>query len=116
MSSEDRAALSTSALPVTGAWRRGDPPGNRRFLRLAMTQRFHLEGGGALRDVDIAYETWGRLDDRAGNAILLCHALTGDSHAAGRAGPGHLESGWWDDLIGPGRAFDTDRYFVVCAN
>jgi homoserine O-acetyltransferase len=117
MGSDDgRAPLSISALPVTGAWRRGDPAGDRRFLRLATTQRFHLEGGSALHDIDIAYETWGQLDDRAANAILLCHALTGDSHAAGRAGPGHPEPGWWDSLVGSGKAFDTDRYFIVCAN
>ena len=50
------------------------------------------------------------------NAVLVCHALTGDSHAAGRSGPGHPTDGWWDPLIGPGRALDTDRLFVVCVN
>ncbi|MCX7621814.1 MAG: homoserine O-acetyltransferase, partial [Acidimicrobiales bacterium] len=50
------------------------------------------------------------------NAILVCHALTGDAHAADEAGPGHPTPGWWDDLIGPGRALDTERFFVVCAN
>ena len=64
----------------------------------------------------MAYETWGTLDERASNAVLLCHAWTGDSHAAGDAGRGHPAPGWWDDLIGPGRPIDTDRWFVVCAN
>ena len=105
-----------STLPVTGAWRPGDPPGERRFMSLATEHPFVLEGGGLLRDITIAYETWGELDATAGNAILVCHALTGDSHAAGPLGRGHKTPGWWDPLIGPGRALDSDRYFVVCAN
>jgi len=56
------------------------------------------------------------MTEQADNAVLVCHALTGDSHAAGRATAGHVMPGWWDGLIGPGRAIDTDRYFVVCAN
>jgi homoserine O-acetyltransferase/O-succinyltransferase len=110
-----RAPLSADVLPVTGAWLPGDPPGHRRFLTIASDRPFALEGGGILRDVSIAYETWGTLDAAAANAVLVCHALTGDAHAAGRSGPGHPGPGWWDDLIGPGRAIDTDRFFVVCA-
>lgn len=64
----------------------------------------------------IAYETWGRLSPDRSNAVLVLHALTGDSHAAGPAGPGHPTPGWWDGLIGPGRALDTDRWFVVAPN
>jgi homoserine O-acetyltransferase len=56
------------------------------------------------------------LNETASNAVLVCHALTGDSHAAGPSGPAHPADGWWDALIGPGRALDTDRWFVVCAN
>jgi homoserine O-acetyltransferase len=103
-------------LPASGAWRPGDPPGQRRFLTVAADRPFVLEGGGALRDISLAYETWGTLADDAGNAVLVCHALTGDSHAAGPAVDGHAAPGWWDGLIGPGRALDTDKYFVVCAN
>lgn len=103
-------------LPTTGAWRPGDPVGDRRFVPIARGRRFVLEGGTALHDAVLAYETWGSLDEDASNAILVCHALTGDSHAAGPAGPGHPTPGWWDDLIGPGKAIDTDRWFVVCAN
>lgn len=69
-----------------------------------------------LRGVDVAYETWGELAPDASNAVLVCHALTGDSHVAGPSGHGHPTEGWWDDLVGPGRAIDTDRWFVVCAN
>jgi homoserine O-acetyltransferase len=77
---------------------------------------FHLEGGGVLRHITVAYETWGTLAPDASNAVLVCHALTGDSHAAGRASDGHPSPGWWDALIGPGRGIDPDRWFVVCAN
>lgn len=103
-------------LPVTGAWRPGDPVADRRFATFAEDRPFHLEGGGALRDVSVAYETWGQLDERASNAVLVCHALTGDAHAKGASGPGQPTPGWWDGLIGPGRGIDTDRWFVVCVN
>ncbi|EIV91149.1 homoserine O-acetyltransferase [Frankia sp. QA3] len=100
---------------MSGAWRAGvDPVGRRRFAELPGPLR--LERGGVLPGVRVAYETWGRLDAAAGNAVLVLHALTGDSHAAGPAGPGHPSEGWWDGLIGPGRALDTDRLFVVCPN
>ena len=102
--------------PVSGAWQPGDPPGRRQFYTFPADRPFALDGGVTLHDVTVAYETWGVLNDRASNAVLLCHAWTGDSHAAGEAGRGHPAPGWWDDLIGPGRAIDTDRWFVVCAN
>ncbi|MFN8020022.1 MAG: homoserine O-acetyltransferase [Acidimicrobiales bacterium] len=103
-------------LPVTGAWRPGDPPGHRRFFTFPHDRPFALDTGTTLSDVTIAYETWGRLDATASNAILICHAWTGDSHAAGPAVAGHPSPGWWDDLIGPGKPLDTDRWFVVCSN
>jgi homoserine O-acetyltransferase/O-succinyltransferase len=105
-----------SALPASGAWRTGDPVGRRRFLSLPPDRPFALEGGGLLRDVTLAYETWGELSPTADNAVLVCHALTGDSHAAGRLEPGHPTPGWWDEIVGPGRCIDTDRWFVVCVN
>ena len=111
-----RAPLSVLPLPASGAWRPGDPVGQRRFVAFAPERRFQLEGGGSLKGVTVAYETWGELNADASNAVLVCHALTGDSHAAGPSGPGHPTAGWWDELIGPGRAIDTDRYFVVCTN
>jgi homoserine O-acetyltransferase/O-succinyltransferase len=101
-------------LPVTGAWREGDDPGRRRFLRI--DQPFALEAGGALPEVTVAYETWGTLAPDGSNAVLVLHALTGDSHAAGSAGAGHGDVGWWDGTIGPGAPIDTDRFFVVCPN
>jgi homoserine O-acetyltransferase/O-succinyltransferase len=101
-------------LPVTGAWREGDEPGRRQFLRI--DQPFALEAGGALPEVTVAYETWGTLAPDGSNAVLVLHALTGDSHAAGPVGAGHPEVGWWDGTIGPGAPIDTDRFFVVCPN
>ncbi len=101
---------------ASGAWTPADPPAWRRFVSICGSRRFALEGGGELQDITIAYETWGVLDADASNAVLVCHALTGDAHAAGPSGPGQRTDGWWDELIGPGRALDTDRYFVVCAN
>jgi homoserine O-acetyltransferase len=103
-------------IPVTGAWRPGDPPGRRQFLTIANEQPLALRAGGRLGPVDIAYETWGTLDATHSNAVLVLHALTGDSHAAGPVEPGHTEVGWWDALIGSGRAIDTDSCFVVAPN
>lgn len=106
----------TAALPVTGAWRPGDPQGNRQFFTFPHDRPFALDTGVALHDVTIAYETWGRLDATASNAILVCHAWTGDSHVVGPSGVGHPTAGWWEGIVGPGEAIDTDRFFVVCAN
>ncbi|MFT6293696.1 MAG: homoserine O-acetyltransferase, partial [Ilumatobacter sp.] len=103
-------------LPVTGAWNQGDPVGQRQFFTFATDRRFALDSGVTLSDVVVAYETWGTLDADGSNALLLCHAWTGDSHAAGEAGRGHDEAGWWNAMVGPGLPIDTDRYFVVCAN
>jgi homoserine O-acetyltransferase/O-succinyltransferase len=106
-------------LAATGAWLPGDPVGHRSFRTIVderVGRRFQLEGGGHLARVEVAFETWGTLDADGSNAVLVCHALTGDSHLAGRAAPGHPTPGWWDALVGPGRALDTDRYFVVCSN
>jgi len=105
-----------SALPVTGAWRPGDPVGQRRFLSYPAHRPFALEGGGLLQGMSIAYETWGELAPGRDNAVLVCHALTGDSHAAGGLADGHPTPGWWAGFIGPGCALDTDRWFVVCVN
>jgi homoserine O-acetyltransferase len=69
-----------------------------------------------LEHATLAYETWGELSPAADNAVLVCHALTGDSHAAGELGNGHPTPGWWEALVRPGGAIDTDRWFVVCVN
>jgi len=74
-----------------------------------------LERGGELPAVQLAYETWGTLAPDRSNAVLVLHALTGDSHVAGPAGPGHPTAGWWDALVQPG-VIDPARYFVVAPN
>ena len=103
----------TGPPPATGAWRPGDDPGRRQFATFAGLK---LEAGGHLDDVTVAYETWGTLAPDRSNAVLVLHALSLDSHAAGPAGPGHGDVGWWDGVIGPGCSIDTDRFFVVCPN
>jgi homoserine O-acetyltransferase len=103
-------------VPVTGAWREGDPPGRRRFETVFADRGHVLECCERMGAITVAYETWGELDAARSNAVLVLHALTGDSHAAGPPGPGHRHAGWWDDVIGPRRAIDSDRWFVVCPN
>jgi homoserine O-acetyltransferase len=99
--------------PASGAWRESDEVGARRFAGVGP---FRFENGDSLPFVRIAYETWGELSPAADNAVLVLHALTGDSHAVGAAGPGHPTPGWWNEIIGPSLAIDTDRWFVVVPN
>ncbi len=75
-----------------------------------------LESGIRLGPITVAYETYGELSPEKDNAIFVCHALTGDAHVAGKHAADSRKSGWWDGLIGPGKALDTTKYFVVCAN
>ncbi|WP_419818609.1 homoserine O-acetyltransferase MetX [Glaciibacter flavus] len=99
--------------PVSGAWRDGDPAGERRF---APVGRIELESGESIPFVRVAFETWGELSPTADNAVLVLHALTGDSHVTGDATRGHVTSGWWKHMVGPGAPIDTDRFFVVAPN
>lgn len=85
------------------------------FTFAAPPDELLLESGRTLGPVTLAYETYGRLNADRSNAILVCHALSGDAHAAGFHA-GEETPGWWDDMIGPGKAFDTQQYFVICAN
>jgi len=75
-----------------------------------------LECGERLGPITLAYETYGELCPQKDNAIMVCHALSGDAHVAGWHQAGEKRPGWWDMLIGPGKALDTDKYFVICAN
>jgi len=97
----------------TGAWREGSAPGSRQFVDIGSVR---FEAGGALPAVRVAYETWGTLNAARDNAILVEHALTGDTHVSGPAGAGHPTPGWWDGLIGPGSPLDTDHWFVIASN
>lgn len=101
-------------VPASGAWREGDPPGDRRFVDLPGP--LALEAGGRLPAVRVAYETWGSLSPSGDNAVLVLHALTGDSHLTGPVGPAHRAPGWWDGMVGPGRPLDPGRWFLVCPN
>ncbi len=89
---------------------------------LVQTQYFHhdgtlpLESGQQLGPLTLAYETYGTLNAARDNAILILHALSGDAHVAGFHTPDDRKPGWWDVMVGPGKAFDTTRYFVLCAN
>ncbi len=74
-----------------------------------------LESGARLTHVEVAYETYGELNAERSNAIFICHALSGDAHAAGYH-DGDRRPGWWDNIVGPGRPLDSDRFFIVCAN
>ena len=80
------------------------------------TQPLPLASGACLPEFTVAYETYGTLNAARDNAILLLHALSGDAHAAGVHHPDDRKPGWWDAMVGPGRAFDTDQFFVICSN
>jgi homoserine O-acetyltransferase len=109
------------AVPIADASRFGGP----ESVGLVRTQEFtfapppdalELECGQRLGPVTLAYETYGELAPGRDNAVLVCHALSGDAHAAGWHAPDDPKPGWWDILIGPGKPFDTNRYFVICPN
>ena len=93
----------------------GDTPVFVQTRVLPVELPFAFESGDTLPRIDIAYETYGSLNERRDNAVLIEHALSGDAHAAFYH-PGDRKPGWWDAMIGPGKAFDTDRFFVVCSN
>ena len=82
---------------------------------LELARPLQLDGGQELVGARIAYETYGRLDADRGNAILICHATTGDQHVASPH-PKTGKPGWWDRTVGPGKPIDTNRFYVICAN
>ena len=75
-----------------------------------------LDCGKTLAPIDVAYETYGQLNEAGDNAILICHALSGNAHVAGRNNADDKKPGWWDNMVGPGKGIDTDKYFVICSN
>lgn len=93
----------------------------KESVGLVETQYYHLsedlilEGGGRLKGTTIAYETYGKLNKEKSNAVLICHALSGDAHVAGWH-EGDKKPGWWDIIIGPGKCLDTEKYFIICSN
>ncbi len=87
-----------------------------QYYTFAEDEPMALESGASLGPVTIAYETYGTLNEDRSNAILIEHALSGGAHAAGYHSETASKPGWWDTCIGPGKAFDTDRFFVICSN
>jgi len=75
-----------------------------------------LECGKTLAPIDVACETYGELNEAGDNAVLICHALSGNAHVAGYNNPDERKPGWWDIMVGPGKGIDTNKYFVICSN
>jgi homoserine O-acetyltransferase len=88
----------------------------RQYFTFAEKEPMRLDSGETLGPITLAYETYGRLNSDRSNAILILHALSGDAHAAGYHSFKNPKAGWWDDCIGPGKAFDTNKYFIICSN
>ena len=84
--------------------------------QVTFDEELRLQSGATLRPFTLAYETYGTLNADRSNTILICHALSGDAHVAGQHSAHDRKPGWWDDAVGPGKAFDTDRYFIICSN
>ncbi len=100
--------IATSPAPAT----RGLPA---QDLKLTLESPLVLQSGIVLSPVTLAYQTYGTLNEARSNCVLVCHALTGDQYVVGN-NPTTGKPGWWDDLVGPGKIIDTNRFFVVCAN
>ncbi len=123
-SNEKKDQVSKGFHQNGGASGRGPDTMGKHRAGVVQTKYFHfafppdeisLESGEKLGPITVAYETYGRLNDQRSNAILILHALSGDAHAAGFHRK-EEKPGWWDNMIGPGQAFDTDKYFVICSN
>ncbi len=100
-------SLSTKEEPLTGE--------SQFFTFSSPPDGFRFQNGEMITPLTLAYETYGRLNQSKTNAVLITHALSGDAHVAGYQ-PGKKSTGWWHGMVGQGKAFDTDRYFVICSN
>jgi homoserine O-acetyltransferase len=112
-------ATTTTTWPPRVAWRQKRPGSvgvvQRQYAHF--DEPLALRSGATLRPFTLAYETYGTLNSERSNAILICHALSGDAHVAGyHTDDPDEKPGWWDDAVGPGKMFDTDRFFVICSN
>ena len=87
----------------------------KQFTFATSPSDLRLESGEKLSPMTLAYETYGQLNSAKSNAVLVLHALSGEAHAAGFH-KGESTAGWWDNMIGPGKAIDTQKYFVICSN
>lgn len=110
-------AFQSHPAPASGATparSEADNPSSR-ILRFGEGQPLELDSGGRIEHLQIAYQTYGSLNEQRSNAILICHALTGDQHVAS-TNPVTGKPGWWETMVGPGKPIDTDRFFVICSN
>src|SRR5262245_27596708 len=105
----------TSMHDVADAPREADQPRDSLIARFGADKPLKLDSGGELTPFQIAYQTYGTLNAARSNAVLICHALTGDQHVA-NVHPVTGKAGWWETMVGPGKPIDTDRYFTICAN
>ena len=105
----------TSAREAASRTAEADAPHNSLVVRFGADQPLKLDAGVELSPFQIAYKTYGTLNAARSNAVLICHALTGDQHVAS-VHPVTEKPGWWETMVGPGRPIDTERYFVICPN
>src|ERR1700720_3845008 len=108
-----KADFSVAPHPADPAREAGNPPSP--LVRFGMDKPLSLDAGVDLAPFQIGYQTYGTLNAERSNAVLICHALTGDQHVA-NAHPVTGKPGWWETMVGPGRPIDTERYFVICPN
>ena len=92
------------------------PYKNLKYYTFAQDKKFTLENGQQLGPIDVAYETFGTLSSQKDNAVLIIHALTGDTHVTSAEDENTDTPGWWDTLVGCGKSIDTNTHFVICAN
>ena len=104
-----------TAPDATSRAREADAPRNSLVARFGADRPLKLDAGVELSPFQIAYKTYGTLNAERSNAVLICHALTGDQHVAS-PNPVTGKSGWWETMVGPGKPIDTERYFVICPN
>jgi homoserine O-acetyltransferase/O-succinyltransferase len=115
----DKMTDDVDALPAADSAPRHLAPGGVGLVRphdFVHAQPFTFKNGRTIPGFTLRYETYGTLNATRDNAVLICHALSGDHHCAGWHTPEDRKAGWWNNLIGPGKAVDTGRFFVICAN
>ncbi|MEM8549442.1 MAG: homoserine O-acetyltransferase, partial [Verrucomicrobiota bacterium] len=100
----------------TAAPTHGGEVGLVEYQDFVSNEPFTFEDGNELPGFTLRYETYGKLSEARDNAVLICHALSGDHHCAGVYSMQDKKPGWWNNMIGPGKPIDTSRYFVICAN
>ena len=110
---EGRTLEMTTTLNENAANQDTEIPGLR--VQLAQDEPVRLDCGVSLKDITVAYQTYGQLNEDKSNAVLICHALTGDQFVA-ETHPMTGKPGWWSELVGAGKTIDTDRFFVICSN